>query len=97
MHYYGGQIFDGFTSVSDANKFIVRVENDKDFDYNRMRCAVFSSLTHRHMFMVVVCCRVTTLEEREMELNELLVEKVRARSSHDTCRNVNSSSCLLVS
>lgn len=69
MHYYGGQIFDGFRSVSDANKFIVSVENDKDFDYNRMRCSIFSSSVYPGMFMVMVQSRFMTIEERERLLS----------------------------
>ena len=70
MHCYDGQTFDGFRSVKDAERFIVSVEKDKDFDYNRLHCIVLDSLTYPHMFMVVVQRRIMTLEERERVLHE---------------------------
>lgn len=69
MHYYSGQIFDGFRSIKDAEMFAVSVENDKDFDYNRMCCSIFSSSTYPGMFIVRVQDRVITVEERERLLS----------------------------
>ena len=69
MHYYSGQIFDGFRSVKDAERFAVSVHNDKDFDYNRMCCNIFNSSTYPGMFMVMVKSRFVTIEERERLLS----------------------------
>lgn len=70
MHYYDGQTFDGFRSVKDAERFIISIEKDKDFDYNQMCCIVLDSLIYPRMFMVVVQRRIMTLEERERALYE---------------------------
>lgn len=64
MHYYSGQVFDGFRSIKDAEMFAVSVQNDKDFDYNRMHCSILSSSVYPGMFMVVVKSRFITIEER---------------------------------
>lgn len=69
MHYYSGQIFDGFRSVKDATRFAVSVQDDKDFDYNRMRCSIFSSSVYPGMFAVVVQSRFITVDERERLLS----------------------------
>lgn len=69
MHYYSGQIFDEFRSVRDAEMFAVSVENNKDFDYNRMRCSILSSSVYPGMFMVCIQSRFTTIEERERLLS----------------------------
>lgn len=73
MYYCDGQTFDGFKSVKDAERFIVSIENNKDFDYNRMHCIILSSSTYPHMFMVVIQRRVIALDERRGLLDELLV------------------------
>lgn len=69
MRYYNGQIFDGFRSIKDAERFAVVTENSKDFDYNNMRCSIFNSSEYPGMFMVVVQNRVMTIEERERLLS----------------------------
>lgn len=69
MYYYDGQTFDGFRSVKDAERFIVSIENDKDFDYNRLHCIVLDSLIYPRMFMVVVQNRVIALDEKERPLS----------------------------
>lgn len=69
MHYYSGQIFDEFRSVRDAEMFAVSVENNKDFDYNRMCCSILSSSVYPGMFMVCIQSRFTTIEERERLLS----------------------------
>lgn len=70
MYYCDGQTFDGFKSVKDAERFIVSIENDKDFDYNRLHCSIFSSWMYPGSFMVAVQSRIMTLEEKEMVLYE---------------------------
>ena len=70
MYYCDGQTFDGFKSIKDAERFIVSIENDKDFDYNRLHCHISSSWTYPGSFMVVVQSRIMTLEEKRMVLYE---------------------------